>query len=347
MLVEASRQNAREEELRLLYVAMTRAQDRLVFVGSAAKLEEKFASYGALLTSGGGNLSERVFAHTNSYFDWLILTTLLHKDGADLRFNTVGIIPQSTDSRIDIRLTKSSEIENRAAIETEYTAVANEELAAIIAANIKYSYPFHGLRNIESKASVSAIANAAESEKYAFSGRPGFMNDGGITPAERGTAMHRVMQFFDFNESGNIDGELERLLEWQFITEREAEAVNRRALKRFFESELFSRIKRADTVKREMRFITEMPASFIDSSLEKGLAQEQIIVQGAVDLCFSENGEIVVLDFKTDRVDDLSELVNAYGEQLNIYAAACEKIFKRRVKEKIIYSFSLGKQVSV
>lgn len=347
MLVEASRQNAREEELRLLYVAMTRAQDRLVFVGSAAKLEEKFASYGALLTSGGGNLSESVFAHTNSYFDWLILTTLLHKDGADLRSNTVGIIPQSTDSRIDIRLIKSSEIENRAAIETEYTAVANEELAAIIAENIKFSYPFHGLRNIESKASVSAIANAAESEKYAFSGRPGFMNDGGITPAERGTAMHRVMQFFDFNESENIDGELERLLEWQFITEREAEAVNRRALKRFFESELFSRIKRADTVKREMRFITEMPASFIDSSLEKGLAQEQIIVQGAVDLCFSENGEIVVLDFKTDRVDDLSELVNAYGEQLNIYAAACEKIFKRRVKEKIIYSFSLCKQVSV
>ena len=74
---------------------------------------------------------------------------------------------------------------------------------------------------------------------------------------------------------------------------------------------------------------------------------EKIIVQGAVDVCFVENDGVVVLDFKTDRVDNLEALVEAYGEQLNIYAMACEKIFSMPVKQKIIYSFALSEEIDI
>ena len=92
--------------------------------------------------------------------------------------------------------------------------------------------------------------------------------------------------------------------------------------------------------------MTEIPASSVDPAIDKNLADANIIVQGAVDLCFEEPDGIVVLDFKTDRVDNMSDLVNCYGEQLEIYAKAAEKIFAKPVKEKIIYSFCLDKIIS-
>ena len=96
-----------------------------------------------------------------------------------------------------------------------------------------------------------------------------------------------------------------------------------------------------------MRFLTEIPAQKIAPYLSDKFNDEKIIVQGAVDICFIENGEIVVLDFKTDRVDNAEVLAETYGEQLNIYAQALEKIFELPVKEKIIYSFRLSKEIEV
>ena len=90
-----------------------------------------------------------------------------------------------------------------------------------------------------------------------------------------------------------------------------------------------------------------MPALAADPTLTGKLADEKIIVQGAVDLCFIEDGEVVVVDFKTDRTDNPESLSAAYGEQLSIYAAACEKIFEKRVKQKIIYSFALSKEIII
>ena len=96
-----------------------------------------------------------------------------------------------------------------------------------------------------------------------------------------------------------------------------------------------------------MRFLTEVPVETIAPDLKDSFADEKVIVQGAVDLCFEEKGEIIVVDFKTDRTDNPESLALAYGEQLSIYAAACEKIFEKRVKQKIIYSFALSKEIEI
>jgi ATP-dependent helicase/nuclease subunit A len=155
------------------------------------------------------------------------------------------------------------------------------------------------------------------------------------------------MQFYDFSKSNDIEAELERLYEWQFITETEYNAIERKKLQDFFNSNIFKRISNALTVEREMRFLTEVDAKKIAPHLNEELSKEKVIIQGAVDICFVEEDGVVVLDFKTDRVDNLEILKDTYGEQLNIYAMACEKIFGKKVKQKLIYSFNLSKEIEV
>lgn len=345
VILDSTRSNTRQEELRLLYVAMTRAQDKLHFTASVGKLDDKLKScFSELILSEGR--ADNMFNSMTSYFDWLIKTALIHPDGKELRGEGDSIIPEITESRIAMSVSESVEEEKSIKINTALPAV-DKELSERIRENIGYAYPYEKLFEIEAKCSVSALANKAESEKYAFSARPAFMSDGGITATERGTATHKIIEFIDFNKTDDIEAEIERLYEWQYISEREAKAVSRKKLKAFFDSPLFARIKASPFVKREMRFLTEVPVSAVDPDLKDAFSDEKVIVQGAVDLCFEEKGEIIVVDFKTDRTDNPADLAAAYGEQLSIYAAACEKIFEKKVGQKIIYSFALSEEIEI
>ena len=145
----------------------------------------------------------------------------------------------------------------------------------------------------------------------------------------------------------NLEDELNRLHEYLFLTDAEFDAVETEKLNAFFASSLFERILAADMVKKEMRFITEFSATEIDEKLDKKFSGEMIVVQGAVDLLFEENGKINILDFKTDRNKNEEDLLLAYSEQLKIYAKACEKILNKPIGELIIYSFSLSKPIIV
>lgn len=335
----------REEELRLLYVAMTRAQDRLHITGSIGNIDKELPKYADMLLLNGR--TDAVFRHTNSYFEWLMYVLLLHPDGAVLRGAGSNIIPLETESRVKINIADANDSTAVCEKTDGDVYIPEKETVNAVKESISYSYPYAPLTEIEAKSSVSAIANKAESAKYAFSSKPSFMSDGGITAAERGTAMHRVMQFIDFNGTDNLEEEIDRLYEWQFISEREARAVSRKALEIFFKSDVFRRIKKSRLVKREMRFLTELPAGKIDPNIDERFKDEGIIVQGAVDLCFVEDGAVVVLDFKTDRADNPVALSDAYGEQLSIYAKACEKIFGLPVKQKLIYSFALSREIEI
>lgn len=334
-----------EEELRLLYVAMTRAEDILHFSAVTRDFSKLLTDTGLSLVLADGK-PDNMFSNMNSYLKWLAATLLIHPNGENFVPEGYNMPSAKTESKIE---TKVSTFIKEDIIETddEEVYIADKALAEEIKKNIAYKYPFSELINIEAKASVSALANKAESKKYAFSGKPSFMSDGGITAAEKGTATHKIIEFIDFEKAGDLEAEIERLYEWQFISEREAKAVNKEKLKEFFESELFRRIKNASLVKREMRFLTEVSASRIDPNLRDELKDEKIIVQGAVDLCFVEDGEVVIVDFKTDRAETPESLIEAYGEQLSLYALAAEKIFERRVKQRLIYSFYQSKEIEI
>lgn len=336
-----------EEELRLLYVAMTRTQDILHITAVSSNIQKKIDDVTNRLICSDSKISSNFWNRTGSYFDWILAALLLHPDGVKLRKNAHNLICGETTSRVKLQIIDGKTVPECCASTMPDEVLVDEELLHKLHQNFEYKYPYEKLSGIQSKASVSVLANKAESEKYTFTSKPSFLSQGGISATERGTAMHKVMEFFNFEKWGNPEEELDRLLEWQFISETERAAINLSALNNFFNSEIFKRMMNSASLHREMRFLTELPAKKIDATLSDEFADEKIIVQGAVDVCFVEEDSVVILDFKTDRTDDPDMLVNAYGEQLNIYAAACEKIFNKPVKEKMIYSFSLGKEIQI
>ncbi len=346
VILSKIRSEKAEEELRLLYVAMTRAEDRLIFTGSLNNAEKKTDSIKSLMISAQCIINSGVITAAKSYGEWLLCALLLHPDCETLR-DGCSIIPRQTESRVKINIISAETLLKADAVYEENSKNPDLKLARAISQNLQYKYPFGDILDIEAKASVTRLANSAEAQRFAFKDKPAFLNEGGITPAEKGTALHKVMEHFDFSKWQEPESEIARLYEWEFISERQAEAVSVEDIKAFFQSEVFKRILKAETVKREMRFLTEIDALKIAPYLNSDYSGEKIIVQGAVDICFIEEDGIVILDFKTDRVDNINELKESYGGQLEIYAKACEKIFLKPVKEKIIYSFNKQAEVLV
>lgn len=350
LTADAARSKTVEEKLRLLYVAMTRAVDRLCLVCSADNLESKLKNLAPLLSKGDTAITREILEGKSNMGDWVLAATLLHPSGEKLiKYSDadINICPQKCDFDLKISIfNEFDENHTNAPQVVEEKTECNFELAKKIKANAEYKYPYDSLRRLQSKASVSALVNKAESDRFAFSEKPLFMSGEKLSGAAKGTAMHHIMQFIKFTEKVDVKSELERLAEWKFITEQEAESADISAIEKFFSSQLYTRIMKSSDIRREMRFLTETPASKIDSDFENEKADANVIIQGAIDLCFEESDGIVVLDFKTDRVKDLKELTDCYAEQLNFYSFAAEKIFSKPVKEKIIYSFHLGESIS-
>ncbi len=350
VIKSTEKQQRFEEELRLLYVAMTRAEEKLVILSSATDFNQKLKSISAQLLSTHCKITNRIFSSVSSMSDWVYMTALLHPKANILRESIgLSLSTVNANSDLNIHITNASELTLTSGEDTkpEIANEVNTEIRDKIKENLSYKYPFDALRSVEAKTSVSKLANKAENARFAFSSLPSFMHIEGISATGKGTATHKVMQFIEFGEDVNIDAELERLCEWQYITEEEAAAVDKQALKKFFDSRLYKRLLNADDYKREMRFMTETAAGDINADLPDVLKEESVIIQGAVDLCFVENGKLIIVDFKTDRVENEEELISSYSDQHNIYAVACQKIYDLPVAQKIIYSFKLGTEITL
>ncbi len=329
-----------QEKMRLLYVAMTRAKEKLVLVCAPSNIDKTLDRISSSLKDG--KINPQFVKSVNSLGDIVLAGCMLHESGETLRkICSSPVETTESDGEITVKITDCASIPEKIDVVESYDA--NSDIADKISNNISYVYPFEGLSQIESKTSVSAVAKGNEAREFYFSDRPKFMNKLGLSSAQKGTAMHTIMQFIEFSENVDVDSEIERLVEWQYITEEQGNCADREKLKDFFSGELYLRILKAEQVKREMRFLTELPAQRIDPKIDPKFKDSKIIVQGAVDLLFDEGDSLVVVDFKTDRVNSEETLINLYSEQLEIYAKACETIYKKPVKEKIIYSFHLGK----
>ena len=347
IILDNIRNERYSEELRLLYVALTRTQDKLVILGSTDNLEKKCNNLQTILTAAESKINLYSLKKAKSYLDWILEALLLHNKPNLLRTTAHNLMLSDFECDYVIKELDGLTLLENAVVSEQEISDCDNEIVNKVGTNLNYIYPFEKINEIEAKTSVSRLANSAEGDKYAFTSKPSFMLENGLTGAAKGTATHKVMEFFDFSAADNITAELDRLYEWEYITYEERNSVNTDALKDFFESNVFDRIKNAERVERELRFITEVPANRFSLNQNEDFGDEKIIIQGAVDLCFVENGELVILDFKTDRVEDINHLKEVYGEQLNFYALACEKIFGMPVKEKIIYSFAKSNEIKI
>ena len=367
------------EELRVLYVALTRAREKLILTAVLDKADEKWEL--AQMT-GQERLTYLDFCEAGSYMDFLL--PILPQTGIavktlrteDLAVEELREQLRMGDRREQLRLIACGE--------TTLTGdpEENERKLMYLRERFAYQYPHPGLQKLYTKTTVSELKIAAMAEKdeaafHTFEEKevvpyiPGFRREQEkVSGAVRGNAFHRTMELLDFTylftESGLFTGcpnnyeeyrrgldknrlqnRLEEFLQRETIslrlTEEYAKAVSLPKIRHFLEQELAYRMWRAQEqglLYREQPFVLGIDAKRLDPDLPEG---EKVLIQGIIDVFFIEDGEIVLLDYKTDVIDSLEALWNRYNVQIQYYEEALTKLMQMPVKERILYSFYLEK----
>lgn len=336
------------EELRVLYVGMTRTREKLILIVNEKKDFEK------RLTKLSSGITEETkvdpfFVRTcGSYGDWILTAALRHPDakilrdmaGADdikpLESDFTLRIEQNTD---DESILYNNSIENEVCDNTDFLHELSERL--------RYKYPYEELSSIVSKRAASDAPEEEIDENYFASSRPSFMEEGGLTAAQKGTALHKFLQFSDYKSaSENPRVELERLVSKGFLSEQEGKAVNLSRISDFFASDLGKQILNAEKIWREYKFAKLVPASRYAPEIEKA-EDEEVLVQGIADCIFEHDGKLVIVDYKTDRVSSAEQLVSRYNHQMEVYREALSECLGMEVEKTVLYSFHLQTAVEV
>jgi ATP-dependent helicase/nuclease subunit A len=338
------------EELRILYVAMTRAKEKLILLASLSNAEKTLSKLALRLTPGEKRIQPYVVRSAGSLADWLLLCALRHPGGRELR-SAAGsgeeiVVPAKEPWEIRLIQPQKTEGEEKPA-EPIPEAKPDPELERRLEAELNYRYPYAALNGVCAKEAVSDLAGEKFESRFAATSRPAFLGEKGMTPAERGTALHAYLQYADYKKAAaDSKAELNRLVAEKYITPAQAQAVDMPRAEAFFSSGLMKRIASSPHWEREVRFNVEIPAGLVKPELEPPMSEEQLVLQGAADLLFEEDGALVLVDFKTDHIRNPEELWNRYRGQLALYRGAFERITGKKVKECLLYSFQLGREVS-
>lgn len=332
----AMKKDSVSEETRLLYVAMTRAQNRLIMLSVLDNAEEKLAKYSSVKSVSATQIKQQ-----KSYFDWVMSVMSNGFEFRSLKNNSAEFA-FSDDYGYKFNLIESNdivEILEGTVEETEKEIIDYNEINE----KLSFSYPYEKILGINSKYSASGLAERETFEQFYCTKKPAFMNTGGMSASARGTLMHRFMEKCDFARTEkSVDAEIARLAEIGIFTEKEAEYIDKSKIEAFFNSSVYALIKSADTVLREQRFIYEMTVNELDSSVD---SDEKVTVQGVADCVLIKDGKITVIDYKTDRVNEREELISRYSVQLELYAKAMNNTYGLPVEDCLIYSFTLGEEI--
>ncbi len=350
------------EEMRMLYVALTRAGASLTVTAKTADAEAEAAEAAYLTEYTDGYDAARA----TRYIDW-VLCSAARRGECD--FYNITAIPAS------------SVLSGTASIaEAEPDDAELSMSVAELEARFEFAYPREYLASLPAKLTVSRLhpeildedavsalafgGISADESRAAEAPRPAFMAGERRSGAERGSATHAFMQFADFSrltECG-AGAELERLRDGGFISVADAELVDLRQIGRFVESSLMEKLRRTEFLKREFRFNVLMPAAEFteDEALAARLSEEgvKITVQGVVDCVFRDpdTGELVLIDYKTDRVSAEEwrdrELADAafrarHKNQLAYYKRICSRLFGEEIARAEIYSTVLGRCIAI
>ena len=353
------RREAKAEELRVLYVAMTRAKEKLVMVHTQANAGGRVADLMAL--SDCPVLPEAVDSG-KCMGDWIMLPLLQRSEAGALRVfagqNSEGrFFTEETPWTVCVHdgLQFAAPVQQSDAA-AEERAPQREDLSADFAA-LSYRYPYAEQTAFPAKLTATQLKGRAIDEEISENTtlpprlrnlcKPKFLaGKTALTGAERGTALHLVMQDLDFfcepNEQ-SVRAQIEAMRAQRKLTEEQAKAADVHAIVRFLRSDLAARIRKSKQVEREYRFSLLRPVRDF-SSLD---ADDSVLLQGVVDCFFEEDGELVVVDFKTDHVSraQLDERAEHYRPQLEAYSMALTRVMGKKVKEKVLYFFSAGEEV--
>lgn len=362
------------EELRVLYVALTRAKEKLILTGTLKSVEDKRKQYDRIRSQTGRPLAFGLLQKAASYLDFLVPALMrLEQDHAK------GAYPP-----IQVEVLTEEEILMESVIEEERRQIRREDIEAIDPDNVYdskvhdhlreswlFRYPYEEQSHWSRKFSVSELKRAAyEPQTEEESGTrlyekplheksdeeivPKFrrsQDETDISGAARGTVYHRILELLDYSCSytrETLKAAIQRFVEDAKIDSVSVQSVNPDDLWHFLQSDCASRMQKAalsGKLRKEQPFVLGVEAGSVYPEADPEGKEELLIVQGMIDLFFEEDGEIVLLDYKTDWVHNEEELVKRYQIQLDYYQEALEKSLGKRVKERLIYSFALGREI--
>ena len=335
------------EELRVLYVALTRAKDKLIMTGS---LSEAYDSVQNLI--GEKEFFRRgqyeILCGGNSFLDWILDMTAGEHTPFAFQYVTMESL-----------ILKKMEQSLKAGY--DYAAFRNQSVSIpeSLDERFLYEYPYQKQMSIPGKVSVSELKKAAMEEEVLEMFEepeivpyiPAFLREElGGSGAERGTAYHRVLECMELSgihHSEQVKERMNQLVQQGRMTQSAMDSVNPYDIYLFCQSGLCKRMlsaKEAGGLYKEQPFVIAKPALEIYSEYE---SNQEILVQGIIDAYFEEGDGLVLLDYKTDRIQTEEELVRRYRKQLEVYASALEQTTGKCVKECILYSFCLGKEIVV
>jgi ATP-dependent helicase/nuclease subunit A len=259
--------------------------------------------------------------------------------------------PEYDDDIFDIEYAEPELSAKASDEETLLTAEPDEEIYEELRRLTDHQYDT-ALSEMPAKLSVTQITKKMRGteEKFDFRlRRPKFASaDSSLTGAERGTAIHTFFQYCNFDNAINSpDTEIERIMEAGYISRTEAASIDRNNVSAFFESSLYHRISSADKLWREKKFMVAVSQLEIEDELMQKLRHSDGMIKGIIDLMFEENGEIIIVDYKSDRGVSEKTFAERYSIQLKLYSAAIELTMKKKVHEAYLYSFELRKAIKI
>jgi len=392
----------------VLYVALTRAREKLFLVGTIPSADRTMEVWSRQLATDGWPLKDDELAQARCYLDWIGPAIMRHPHGAPLR-DRVGAAYREPacmagePSVWSVFVAPPQLFQRQAAAAAELSGEKRERLAALaqrrpvpgpgteyreqIVRALSWENPFAKLNGLFAKTSVSEMKRFAELQ-FAHSGmlgdepdaalwsggadrptltllrsgaeeaeslhlrRPRFLERKKMTPAERGTAYHAVMQRIPLRgevTERTVAETIGRMVELELLTAEQAEAIDPSAVCRFFRHEVGQRLLKAERIYREVPFSIGLTAAEVYGVADSAAREETVLVQGVIDCAFVEEDGLVLVDYKTDAVygRKLDDLANRYRTQLGLYSRALESIWKRPVVAKYLFFFDGGHVIAL
>lgn len=366
------------EELRILYVAMTRAKEKLILTASEKSLDKKLEKWGTAGEEKKAGIPSAVLSGASSYLDWILMA--LPGAGGRITMKEVpasDLVGEEVLRQIDRKTSKED------LLGLDCTRTYDQEFQKLLRKQLSYKYPFQADMDLYAMLSVSEIKRRRqllEMEDKIREGDTGAApkwteledlsqpsgsepSSGSIRTSGRriggaalGTCIHRILELLPFeksSEDGNREETMAFLLqsikdmeERGTIQKEEADSIELSQLAAFLQSPLGRRMIRAQKegrLHREQQFMVGIPAK----DMEIAQSEELVLVQGMIDAWIEEEDGLVLIDYKSDRTGRNGEqqLIRRYRIQLEYYKRSLEQITGRQVKEAVIYSFHLGKEI--